>query len=146
MHLTVRDMPRIAVYRKVCLRQTSYLKGSCFIGKTSYELSLETSVEVVALCDGIRGHREQVSQILRSSSLVSANLSEARYAESTADFVHKVKIARKECFETETWLSLMRDGGIISESAYKPLNNKYGRIRRMLTAAINTINTKNKPE
>jgi four helix bundle protein len=116
------------------------------MGKTSYELSLEASVEVVVLCDGIKGHREQVSQILRSSSSVSANLSEARYAESTADFIHKVKIARKECFETETWLSLMRDSGIISDSVYKPLINKYGRIRRMLTSAINTVSTKYKTE
>jgi len=43
---------------------------------------------------------------LHSGTSVGANVSEARHAESKADFIHKMKIAIKEANETLYWLLL----------------------------------------
>ena len=48
-------------------------------------------------------------QFLRSSTSVGANLMEAKYAESRADFIHKFSIALKECNETLYWLNLIQN-------------------------------------
>ncbi len=47
-------------------------------------------------------------QILRSSTSGGANYEEARYAESRADFIHKVGVAAKEVAETLYWLRLIQ--------------------------------------
>ena len=43
-------------------------------------------------------------QLLRSATSVAANYAEASEAESTADFVHKMKVAMKELKESRVWL------------------------------------------
>jgi four helix bundle protein len=43
-------------------------------------------------------------QLLRSATSVAANYAEASEAESTADFVHKMKLAMKELKESRVWL------------------------------------------
>lgn len=54
----------------------------------------------------------------------------------------KLKIARKECFETESWLKLLLPTGYINEDIFKKQHNLCGRIRRMLTASCITIEKK----
>ena len=54
----------------------------------------------------------------------------------------KLKIARKECLETESWLKLLLSTGYISEDIFKDKRNLCGRMRRMLTASCITIEKK----
>ena len=54
------------------------------------------------------------------------------------DFISKLEIAQKECFETEYWLELLFETGYIAESTYKPLQNQCGAIRRMLISSLKT--------
>lgn len=46
------------------------------------------------------------NQILKSGTSIGANVKEAQNVESTADFIHKMKIALKEADETEYWYFL----------------------------------------
>lgn len=46
------------------------------------------------------------NQLLKSASSIGANVHEAQDAESTNDFVHKIKIATKEANKTWYWLTL----------------------------------------
>ena len=48
-----------------------------------------------------------VDQFMRSAASVGANYAEARGAESTADFLHKLQIALKECREAKHWLIIL---------------------------------------
>ena len=107
-------------------------------GKTIKELSVELTVELTTICDSIKGRSVFTNQILRSCSSIGANAYEARYAQSRADFVHKMEIALKECYETEYWLEILYKVSAISESTYKSLNNKCGMIRRKLISSITT--------
>ncbi len=47
------------------------------------------------------------SQIMRSGTSIGANIYEANYAQSKADFISKLHIALKETSETSYWLMLL---------------------------------------
>ena len=112
------------------------------MAKTSHELAIEFAVEITELCSKIKGRPEYIKQLIRSASSISANIAEAKYAESNADFVHKLEIAQKEANEPENWLSVLYKSGIIDELNFKFLRNKCGKIRRMLIASITTVKSK----
>ena len=78
------------------------------------------------------------NQLLRSGTSIGANVYEAQYAQGKKDFISKLEIAQKECFETEYWLDLLFETGYIEESINKPLQNQCGAIRRMLISSLNT--------
>jgi four helix bundle protein len=52
--------------------------------------------------------RHIAGQILRSGTSPAPNYAEARGAESTADFIHKVKIVFKELNETLIWVRVIQ--------------------------------------
>ena len=110
--------------------------------KTIKELSVELTVEITAICDGIKGRSVFVNQLLRSCSSIGANTHEAKYAQSTADFINKLEIALKECYETEYWLEVLYKVKSIDEITYKDLRNKCGTVRRKLIASITTVKNK----
>ena len=99
---------------------------------------MDFSVAIVNLCDSIKGKSAIVNQLLRSGTSIGANIHEANYASSKADFIAKMQIALKECHETEYWLRLFVKTNIISEEVYSKLSNDSGKIRRILISSINT--------
>lgn len=107
--------------------------------------SKEFAKQIVFLCREIKSnHKESVltNQLLRSGTSIGANLHEAQYAQGTKDFISKLEIAQKECYETEYWLELLFDTGYIPEPQYRSVQNNCGAIRRMLIASLNTIKSK----
>ena len=99
---------------------------------------MDFSVAIVNLCDSIKGKSAIVNQLLRSGTSIGANIHEANYASSRADFIAKMQIALKECYETEYWLALFSKTEMISEEQYKKAKNDCGKIRRLLISSINT--------
>ena len=65
------------------------------------DLSIEFAVEIIKFCEGIKGHYLLVNQLERSATSIGANIKEANYPHGKADFIPKLQIALKECFETE---------------------------------------------
>ena len=112
------------------------------MAKTSHDLAVELAVDITDLCSKIKSRPEYTKQLIRSASSISANIAEAKYAESNADFVHKLEIAQKETHETENWLNILFKSSIIDEATFKALRNKSGKIRRMLIASITTVKRK----
>ena len=114
--------------------------------KMSDSIMLETAknfaVDIVNLCRTIKEiKRESVltNQLLRSGTSIGANIHESKYAHGTADFIAKMQIALKECYESEYWLELLNRTGYISDEEYKTISNTCGSIRRMLISSINTV-------
>ena len=102
------------------------------------EMTVVFALSVSDVCDEIKGCRVYVEQVIRSSSSIGANLYEAKYAQSRADFINKLEIALKDCFETEYWLDLLHRKEKLSDEQFKALNAKRGAIQRKLIASITT--------
>ncbi len=102
------------------------------------DLSMNFAVEIVNLCDAMKGKNALTNQLLRSGTSIGANIHEANYASSRADFIAKMQIALKECYETEYWLKLFVKTNLINESIYSKLSADSGKIRRILISSINT--------
>ena len=105
----------------------------------------EFAKTVVFLCREMKeNHKEAalVNQLLRSATSIGANLHEAQYAQGTKDFISKLEIAQKECYEIEYWLELLFETDCVAEEEYKTLQNDCGAIRRMLISSLKTIKSK----
>ncbi len=102
------------------------------------DLSLEFSIDIIKLCENTKGHYSLTNQLERAATSIGANVHEANYAQSKADFISKLQIALKECYETEYWLELFEKTNIIDVTIAKRLFEKCGTIRRILIASINT--------
>ena len=102
------------------------------------DLSTDFAVKVIKLCDSVKGHYSLVNQLERSSTSIGANIHEANYAHSKADFIAKFQIALKECYEAEFWLELFVKSELLDREIAKDLYHQRGTIRRMLIALIKT--------
>lgn len=87
---------------------------------------------------GQKREREIAGQIKRSGTAIGALLCEAKFAESSADFVHKMKIALKECHETAYWLKLLYKTEYIDAEQYNKFMSQNMELMKMLIASINT--------
>ena len=108
------------------------------------DLSTNFAVKILKLTDGMKGQYSLVNQLERSATSIGANIREAKYAHSKADFTAKLQIALKECYETEYWLELMQKANLLHEDIVKAYLHDCGSLRRMLIASINTAKEKQK--
>lgn len=99
------------------------------------------ALRIIAVCDEIdtkKGRGVLVNQIIKSATSIGANIHEANYAASKADFINKFHIALKECGETEYWIEMLLGANAINEQTAKDLLQESGVIRRMLVKSITT--------
>ena len=106
------------------------------------DLSMTFAVNALELANFVEGHYSLKNQFERSATSIGANIREANYAQSKADFLSKLQIALKECYETEYWLELFVKAKIVEEVKIKNLLHDCGEIRRMLVASITTLRNK----
>ena len=106
-------------------------------------LSVQFAVDIIGFCETIKRHSSLVNQLERSATSIGANIHEANYAQSRADFISKLQIALKECFETEYWLELFIKAGLEKKEIITPLYDQCRTIRRILVASINTAKNNN---
>ncbi|MBQ8091176.1 MAG: four helix bundle protein [Oscillospiraceae bacterium] len=77
-------------------------------------------------------------QIVRSGTSIGANINEANYGQSRADFISKLHIALKETAETEYWIKLLALSDFIDNEMRDSLLHDCLEIKRILIASINT--------
>ena len=104
------------------------------------DLSFEFAKKIVDIVDRIHVPKSSymLDQLARAGTSVGANIYEAQYAHSKADFVAKLEIALKEASETSYWLKLLFETKRIDESDYSDIEKICGNIRRLLIASCNT--------
>ena len=105
------------------------------------DLSKQFAIAIVKLCADIKENRKRnvlLNQLLRSGTSIGANIHEANYAASVADFINKFQIALKECYETDYWLEIFKETEIITEAEYKTLYSQCSKIRKLLISSITT--------
>ena len=79
-------------------------------------------------------------QILRSGTSIGANIREAKYGVSRADFINKLQISLKEAAETEYWLELLEYTGYFDEK-FKIIKSLLDETKRMLVSTLKTTKT-----
>ena len=108
--------------------------------------SLDFATDVVLLYESFSMKRKDTTilkQLLRSGTSVGANINEAVYGNSKADFISKLHISLKEVNESIYWLKLLQRTKLY-EYDYKGILALAEEIKRMLIASLNTAkNDKN---
>ena len=75
------------------------------------DLTFKFAISIVKYCEELESKKKFViaKQLLKSGTSIGANIREAQNAESKNDFIHKFKIAAKECDETIYWLGICKE-------------------------------------
>ena len=81
-------------------------------------------------------------QLLRSATSIGANLNEATFGNSKADFISKMHIALKECSESLYWLELLKRVNYKIENIDKLISD-CNEIKALLISSINTAKKTN---
>jgi len=83
-------------------------------------------------------------QCIRSGSSTGANYREANDALGKKDFLHRLRISRKECKESIYWLELIIENNPNMKNRIIPLLNEGIEIRNILSSIIIKTENKNK--
>ena len=96
------------------------------------------ALEIIGLYKVLLKQNEFVlsKQLLKSGTSIGANVEEALAGQSRADFLSKMSIASKEARETNYWLRLLKDSGIISKTEIEPLLAESESIANILTSIV----------
>lgn len=100
--------------------------------------SFRFALKIIELQKHLIEQKEYIisKQIMRSGTSIGANIRESEYAESKADFIHKLSVALKEANETEYWLELLYYSKIIDEQNFKELQADLKELLRLLISII----------
>ena len=77
-----------------------------------------------------------IGQIVGSAGSIGANYREANDALGKRDFIHRLKIARKESKETMHWLILIEEANEQFKSRMENLHREAQELRNILSAII----------
>ncbi|MCQ2312255.1 MAG: four helix bundle protein [Paludibacteraceae bacterium] len=102
-------------------------------------LCMEYAVKVVECVRQIVKEKKEfkmTDQLLRAGTSIGANYGEAKFSESDVDYIHKVKIALKECNESQYWLELLHKSNFLEEEKCQKLYEMAREIERLLTSCM----------
>ena len=103
--------------------------------------TLDFAIKIVSCVRELQNVQKEFvlsKQILRSGTSIGANVHEALYAQSKADFIGKISISLKEASETSYWLVVLSHTGYLSLEQYRSLKADVDEIIRIIIASIKT--------
>lgn len=103
------------------------------------------AVQVMDLCDDLpstSAGSHLSGQLLRSATSAAPNYAEARGAESSRDFLHKLRIALKELNESEVWLDMILRRKMADEERVSRIRQECNELCRILAASVRTTASK----
>lgn len=101
--------------------------------------ALDFAVRAVSLFRHLTDNKKEFiisKQIMRSGTSIGANIAEAQGAQSTADFIARLHIALKECYETLFWIKLLHRTELLTDKEAKSLKKDLSEITALLVAII----------
>jgi len=110
------------------------------------DLTFKFAISIVKYCEQLESKKKFViaKQLLKSGTSIGANIREAQNAESKNDFIHKFKIAAKECDETIYWLAICKE--IDSYPFDDNLTEQIEVISKVMSKILVTSKNGNKPQ
>ncbi len=110
-------------------------------GNVLKDKSFAFAIRIIKLAQNLKDEKKEFiisKQIVRSGTSIGALLREAEYAESKADFIHKLAIALKEANETEYWLDLLVESNLMNDKLYESFKKDVKEILKLLISSIKT--------
>ena len=107
-----------------------------------YDKSYKFALRIVKLYRFLKNeHKEFVlsKQVLRSGTSVGALIRESKFAQSDADFIHKLSIALKEANETDYWIDLLYDSGYINSQMFDSIKMDANEIISILVSIVKSL-------
>ncbi len=104
------------------------------------ERTLKFAKKIIRLCKDLPSNTvnfKLVDQLIRSSGSIGANYREANDALGKKDFLHRLRIARKEAKETIYWLKLLQEANPKKKVKIDTLIDENIQLRNILSAIIN---------
>ena len=108
------------------------------MGSPLLDKSKAYALRIIKVCNEVKREKKEsilTNQLIRSGTSIGANIREAFYAHSKADFVAKLQIALKECSESEYWLELLIESGYYDDMT---MLDQCIEIKKLLISSINT--------
>ena len=105
------------------------------------EKSLKFAIRIVNLYKYLIDEKKEFvmsKQVLRSGTSIGANIAEAQYAQSKADFLTKMHISLKEASETIYWLKLLNRTNYLDDNMFESLKTDCDELIRITVASIKT--------
>ncbi len=81
-------------------------------------------------------------QLLRSGTSIGANVREAQSAQSDKDFINKLEIALKEARETQYWLEILIESGLVEKQKFELLLQEANEIGKILVSSTKKLKEK----
>ena len=110
-------------------------------GNIIVDKSMAFAVRIVNLYKYLTSEKHEYvlsKQVLRSGTSIGANINEANFGQSRADFIAKMHIALKETAETEYWLRLLILSDYITDKEGNSLLDDCLEIKRILISTLKT--------
>ena len=82
-----------------------------------------------------------IDQLIRSAGSIGANYREANDSLGKKDFIHRLRISRKESKETIFWLELVKEAN--KDISIDSLINECSQLRNILSAIIKKVDNNN---
>ena len=83
-----------------------------------------------------KGEHIMSKQLLRSGTSIGANISEAQYAISKADFIAKQQIALKECAARWYWIEILHDTCFLNEEQFESIYTDCEELKKLLISIL----------
>lgn len=114
-------------------------------GKSLMEKSLAFAVRIVKLAQWLSDERREYvlsRQIVKSGTSIGANIREAQFEQSEADFISKLSISLKEASETQYWLEVLSAADYLTVKQYSSLRSDVNRLVGLLVKSIKSLKAK----
>jgi len=111
------------------------------------ERTLDFAKKIISLCKSLPNNTvnfKLIDQLIRAAGSIGANYIEANEALGKKDFLHRLRIARKESKETLFWLHLVLEANKDIKDEISPIIEECNQLRNILSAIINKVEVKNK--
>ncbi len=111
-----------------------FMKESIIIQKSKL-----FAIRIINMCKYLSCEKKEFvmsKQVLRSATSIGANAMEAKFAQSTADFIAKMHESLKEASETEYWLELLHETNYIDDCTFDSLYSDCNELVKILSSII----------
>ncbi|MFN8495914.1 MAG: four helix bundle protein [Caldilineaceae bacterium] len=110
------------------------------------ERLIDFAVRIINVCTHLpktSAGRHVAGQLIRSGTAPAPNYAEARGAESTNDFIHKLKVCLKELNESRVWLLSIKKSKMLSVESLADITKECDELCRIINSSIKTSRARN---